>query len=201
MASLIWAGAEVAVAELGPILARAGAALLGGAAAAGTASLPGDTGKENEDSQAKSRTRTLPRTGEKCKKCPPEEGAKRRENHGPNWKSYTYQARVTGFAFDTVECSWSDEWRWLDIAFDGFQPDECLLQETKGDYDQFLDDEGEPFFWYRGFKAVRDQLNRQAVVVSANPPARLMWYFMTPHAREYLLPDLRRVGVSSVYLP
>jgi Restriction endonuclease fold toxin 5 len=199
MAGLLLTGLEAAVAELGPALARAGAALLGGAATAGTASLSGDTAKE--DSKAAPIARTLPRTGESCKKCPPESGAKIRQNHGVNWKSYRYQARITGFTFDAEECRWSDEWKWLAIDFDGFQPGDCLLQETKVDYDQFLDDDAEPLFWYRGFKGVRDQLNRQAVIVNTNPPARLMWYFMTPHARQYLLPDLRRARISSVYQP
>lgn len=198
MAGLLAPVVEAAAAELGPILARAGAALLGGAATAGTASLSGDTSKD--DSKATPVARTLPRTGEKCKKCPPEGGSKIRRNHGVNWNSYSYQARITGFAFDVEECRWSDEWQWLGIDFDGFQASECLLQETKGDYDQFLE-EGVPIFWYRGFKKVRDQLNRQAVVVNSNPPTRLVWYFMTPHAREYLLPDLRRVRVSSIYQP
>lgn len=163
-----------------------------------TGSLSGDTKKE--DSKAAPAVRTLPRTDESCKKCPPEGGSKIRRNHGVNWTSYRYQARITGFAFDVEECRWSDEWQWLGIDFDGFLAGECLLQETKGDYDQFLDD-GEPIFWYGGFKGVRDQLNRQAVVVNSNPPTRLMWYFMTPNAREYLLPDLRRARVSSIYQP
>jgi len=172
---------------------------LGGAATAGTASLSGDTSKD--DSKATPVARTLPRTGEKCKKCPPERGFKSREKHGANWKSYRYQARITGFAFDTEECRWSDEWKWLNIDFDGFQAGECLLQETKGDYDQFLDDEEEPVFFFTGFDGMREQIWRQAIVVNANPPARLMWYFMTPRAREYVMPDLRRAGVPSVYQP
>lgn len=198
MAGLAVPVIEGAATALGPVLARVGAALLGGAAVGATGSLSGDTKKE--DSKAAPAVRTLPRTDESCKKCPPEGGSKIRRNHGVNWTSYRYQARITGFAFDVEECRWSDEWQWLGIDFDGFLAGECLLQETKGDYDQFLDD-GEPIFWYGGFKGVRDQLNRQAVVVNSNPPTRLMWYFMTPNAREYLLPDLRRARVSSIYQP
>ncbi|WP_243864497.1 restriction endonuclease fold toxin 5 domain-containing protein [Burkholderia pseudomallei] len=128
---------EAAAVELGPILARVGVALLGGATVAGTASLSGDTPKE--DSKATPDVRALPRTGESCKKCPPEAGTRVRRNHGVNWNSYRYQARITGFPFDTEACRWSEEWRWLGVDFDGFQPGECLLQETKGNYDQFLD--------------------------------------------------------------
>lgn len=133
MAGLLLTGLEAAVAELGPVLARAGAALLGGAATAGTASLSGDTAKE--DSKAAPVARTLPRTGESCKKCPPETGVKIRRKHGVNWNSYRYQARITGFAFDTEECRWSDEWEWLDIDFDGFQPGDCLLQGMRSTND------------------------------------------------------------------
>ncbi len=63
---------EAAVAELGPILLRVGAALLGGATVAGTASLPGDTSKD--DGKVAPIPRTLPRTGERCKACPPTTG-------------------------------------------------------------------------------------------------------------------------------
>ncbi|WP_261539682.1 restriction endonuclease fold toxin 5 domain-containing protein [Burkholderia multivorans] len=132
---------EAAAVELGPLLARAGVALLDGAAVAGTASLSGDTPKDQ--SKATPDVRAVPRTGESCKKCPPEGGRLQRMNHGVNWTSYRYQARITGFAFDTAECRWSDEWVWEGVDFDGFQREACLLQETKGDYDQFLDEDGD----------------------------------------------------------
>ncbi|WP_243720169.1 restriction endonuclease fold toxin 5 domain-containing protein [Burkholderia pseudomallei] len=167
---------EAAAVELGPILARVGVALLGGATVAGTASLSGDTPKE--DSKATPDVRALPRTGESCKKCPPEAGTRVRRNHGVNWNSYRYQARITGFPFDTEACRWSEEWRWLGVDFDGFQPGECLLQETKGNYDQFLDTR-----------------------VRANPPARLTWYFQTPLTKRKMTPLLSSLGVRSVYQP
>ncbi|HEX7682021.1 MAG TPA: restriction endonuclease fold toxin 5 domain-containing protein [Trinickia sp.] len=200
MAGLLLTGLEAAVAELGPVLARAGAALLGGAATAGTASLSGDTAKE--DSKAAPVARTLPRTGESCKKCPPEAGIKIRRKHGVNWNSYRYQARITGFAFDIEECRWSDEWEWLDIDFDGFQPGDCLLQETKGNYDQFLDGSipgAEDFF--KGFESMQDQAIAQGAAVRSNPPARLNWYFQTPLAQRKMAPLLARMGVLSIYQP
>ncbi|AYY60879.1 hypothetical protein EGY20_22105 [Burkholderia multivorans] len=60
--------------------------------------------------------------GETFKKCPAELGIQIRRNHGVNCNAYRYQARITGSAFDTEECRWSDEWNWLGIPFDGFQP-------------------------------------------------------------------------------
>jgi hypothetical protein len=173
---------------------------LGGTAVAGTASLSGDTAKD--DSNAKSGVRAVPRTGESCKKCPPESGFKIRRNHGANWNSYRYQARITGFAFDTEECRWSDEWEWLGIDFDGFKPEDCLLQETKGNYDQFLDGSipgAQDFF--RGFDTMQDQIVAQGTAVRSNPPARLTWYFQTPLAQKKMAPFLARSGIPSVYQP
>ncbi|MCQ8222246.1 MULTISPECIES: restriction endonuclease fold toxin 5 domain-containing protein [pseudomallei group] len=191
---------EAAITELGPVLARAGVALLGGATVAGTASLSGDTPKE--DSKATPDVRALPRTGESCKKCPPDAGARIRRNHGVNWNSYRYQARITGFPFDTEACRWSEEWDWLGVDFDGFQPGECMLQETKGNYDQFLDGSipgAEDFF--RGFDKMETQITTQASKVRANPPARLTWYFQTPLTRRKMAPLLASLGVRSVYQP
>ncbi|WP_226383131.1 restriction endonuclease fold toxin 5 domain-containing protein [Burkholderia savannae] len=190
---------EAAAVELGPILARAGVALLGGATVAGTASLSGDTPKE--DSKATPDVRALPRTGESCKKCPPDAGTRVRRNHGVNWNSYRYQARITGFPFDIEACRWSEEWRWLGVDFDGFQPGECLLQETKGNYDQFIDTDGRPKRFFAGFFDMSEQILNQSIVVNSNPPARLMWYFATPKARTYMLPTLTSARVQSVYQP
>ena len=175
-------------------------ALLGGAAVGTAASIPGDTKKD--DSKAAPAARTLPRTDEKCKKCPPEEGFVSRERHGVNWPAYRYQARITGFPFDTEECVWSDEWKWEGIDFDGFMPDACMLQETKGNYDQFIDVlTGLPKPFFTGFVGMQEQILAQASVVQANPPARLTWYFMTPLARQYMLRVLTRARVQSVYEP
>lgn len=163
-------------------------------------SLSGDTKKE--DSKAAPVARTLPRTDESCKKCPPEDGFKARVNHGVNWPSYQYQARITGFAFDAEACRWSDEWKWQGIDFDGFQPGECMLQETKGNYDQFIDvSTGKSKPYFTGFFGMEEQIVAQANVVNAHPPARLTWYFMTPMTRQMMLRLLTRQRVLSVYQP
>ncbi|WP_044021255.1 MULTISPECIES: restriction endonuclease fold toxin 5 domain-containing protein [Paraburkholderia] len=191
---------EGAATALGPVLARVGAALLGGAAVAGTASMSGDTTKE--DSKAAPAARTLPRTEESCKKCPPEGGSKVRRNHGVNWNSYQYQARITGFAFDVEECRWSDEWQWLGIDFDGFQAGACMLQEAKGKYDQFLDGSiPKAEKWFEGFRTMEDQIVEQGTVVRMSPPARMTWYFQTPLTYKKMAPLLTRVGVPAVYQP
>jgi len=191
---------EAAVAELGPVLLSAGRALLGGAATAATGSASGD--KSKEDSKTTPEVRTLPRTGESCKKCPPDAGSRINRRHGVNWNAYRYQARVTGFAFDTEACRWSDEWHWLKIDFDGFQTGDCLLQETKGNYDQFIDGSipGAVDF-FRGFESMEDQAMAQGTEVRLNPPARLTWYFQTPLTQRKMTRLLARLGIHSIYQP
>ncbi len=89
----------------------------------------------------------------------------------------------------------------MGVDFDGFQPQECLMQEAKARYDQFVLRSGEALWFFEGFKAMREQVKRQARAVHANPPTRLLWYFMTPRAREYMLPVLTDEGVPSVVVP
>ncbi|MGS1024362.1 restriction endonuclease fold toxin 5 domain-containing protein [Burkholderia glumae] len=197
MAGLAVPAIEAAVEVLGHVLARAGAALLGGAAVAGTASLSGDASKDA--SKATPAARAVPRTGESCKKCPPEAGFARRANHSMTARSRQYQGRVTGRPYSVAE-GWSEEWEWV-VEFDGFLPAQCLLQEAKAGYDQFLDEAGQPLKWFQGFRTMTDQINAQARLVRGNPPAQLMWYFETPRARAYMLPVLNRYGVASVFQP
>ncbi|WP_229202475.1 restriction endonuclease fold toxin 5 domain-containing protein [Burkholderia pseudomallei] len=194
---------EAAAVELGPILARVGVALLGGATVAGTASLSGDTPKE--DSKATPDVRALPRTGESCKKCPPEEtGRAIRANHHMSPHARMYQGRVTGRPY-SVDERWSEEWKWFGTDFDGFVPAECLLQEAKSRYAKFLrrnvEGELQPRKWFEGFADMQDNLIRQATIVNMNPPARLKWYFEEADAREYMLPALIRNKVQSVVQP
>ena len=177
MAGLAVPVIEAAAQALGPILARAGAALLGGAVVGATGSLSGDTKKED----SKAADRSLPRTDRKCDKCPPEGGAKVRRNHGVNWNSYQYQARITGFAPYT-------EWNFGGVDFDGFRSSQCLLQEAKARYDQFFDPEtGEPkfFFGLTGAPKIATQGRIQNAVVATNAPAKLSWYFMQPLSYRY----------------
>lgn len=188
---------EGAATALGPVLARVGAALLGGAAVAGTASLSGDTTKE--DSKAAPAARTLPRNEESCKKCPPEGGAFKRANHSMTAAAREYQGRITGWPYSVQE-GWSQEWAWQSIDFDGFVPAQCMLQEAKGNYDQFLEKE-----WatdsFKGFDAMTDAIARQGRVVRANPPTQLTWYFQGPKTRAKMVRLLGRWGIQSVVAP
>ncbi|MGF6967673.1 hypothetical protein OKW43_004701 [Paraburkholderia sp. WC7.3g] len=169
----------------------------------------GDSGA-GADRGLDSLPRDRSRERERPCKCPPEKsGEKVQRNHNMNPEPRRYQARITEFEYGIVtggngnETSqgWNMEWEWLGTDFDGFQPAQCLLQEAKGNYDQFIgvDDKPKPFF--AGFKKMTDQIIDQGTKVRANPPARLMWYFQTPKTRQYMLSTLRVAGVPSVNQP
>jgi len=116
-------------------------------------------------------------------------------------KSRDYQGRITGFPYSNAE-KWSIEWEWLTVEFDGFIADECLLQEAKGDYDQFLDGSiPGATHWFSGFRTMPVQARRQASVVNANPPTRLTYYFMTPLAFRKMRRELSLLNIQSVYQP
>ncbi|WP_186145829.1 restriction endonuclease fold toxin 5 domain-containing protein [Burkholderia gladioli] len=190
-----------AAVEAGPVLSAIGGALLGGSVAAGVASIGGSTARTKDDAQAASRT--IVDSRESCKSCPPAtSGTKVRNNHGVNWPAYEYQARVTGFAFDTEACRWSDEWTWQGTDYDGFRPGECLLQEAKGNYDQFLDGSipgADEFFM--GFRAMMDIATIRSRRVQANPPTRLRYYFQGRLTYQKLSAGLRKLHVESEYFP
>ncbi|WP_080335545.1 restriction endonuclease fold toxin 5 domain-containing protein [Burkholderia pseudomallei] len=190
-------------AEVGPALSAIGSALLGGTAVAGIGSMRGDVSKMDEQAKTKTESRTTADSTEPCRKCPPEQtGVLVRNNHGVNWPAYRYQARVTGFAFDTENCRWSDEWEWLGIEFDGFRPNECLLQEAKGNYDQFLDGsipKSDEFF--KGLDRMGDQARKRARIVKPNPPTRLRYYFQGPLTYQKMSKLLRLMSIESEYLP
>lgn len=188
------------------LMAAAGRLAVGAAAGAvvgGVASLPGDTPREDSEAKpgAKATDRELSRTAEACEKCPPDCGQLVRRPHGVNWNAYTYQARVTGFPFDTVSCRWSDEWFWMGVHFDGFRPGECLLLEAKGNYDNFVGADGNVYPWFEGYRWMRLEAARQADASSSSPPARLRWHFQTPKMWEAMTPLLTSMDIESVFFP
>ncbi|EDZ97651.1 hypothetical protein BH160DRAFT_7057 [Burkholderia sp. H160] len=193
------AGGAIAQAMPRPVPTPAPSAGPAGGSATGTGA---DSGW-GELSRDRSRER------ERSCKCPPEKGVMVRRNHSMNAKPRRYQARITGFAYGIVTDGkgretnegWNMEWDWLDIDFDGFQPSQCLLQEAKGNYDQFFKENGELKFPFKGFLTMQEQIATQGEVVRANPPSRLMWYFETPKTRALMMNTLRLAGVPSVYQP
>ncbi|WP_232438829.1 Tox-REase-5 domain-containing protein [Burkholderia ubonensis] len=127
-----------------------------------------------------------------------------------------YQARITGFEYGIetdgkgheTNTGWNMEWEWLPtgepkaMPFDGFVKAQCLLQEAKGNYDQFLDkffdEEGTPIYKFDGVASTTKQIYTQGRAVKNNPPSRLMWYFETPRYRQLLMGVLTEAGVPSV---
>jgi hypothetical protein len=171
---------------------------LGGAATAGTASLSGDSSKD--DSKAAPVARTLPRTDESCKKCPPEQtGQAVRRTYNMNPAPREYQGRITGRPYSVAE-GWSEEWDWEEIDFDGFVQADCLLQEAKGNYDQFVEAP-----WaaksFKGFRTMQATIVKQARAVRLSPPAKLMWYFQGPKTQQKMFRILSQNGVPSVVVP
>jgi hypothetical protein len=172
--------------------------------------LPSGTGTNTgTDGGLDSLPRDRTRERERPCKCPPEKGKKLQRNHSMNPEPRRYQARVTGYEYEITKDEkgretnkgWNMEWYWEQINFDGFVKVQCLLQEAKGNYDQFLDKQGRPFPFFEGFDDMVETIEEQGTVVRVNPPARLMWYFQTPKTRDLLLPTLQRYGVSSVFQP
>ncbi|MCC8405577.1 restriction endonuclease fold toxin 5 domain-containing protein [Paraburkholderia sp. MMS20-SJTN17] len=126
-----------------------------------------------------------------------------------------YQARITGYEYGITtdgkgretRDGWNMEWAWHpanepeEIDFDGFVVAQCLLQEAKGNYDQFLDDNDQPVFYFRGFDAMAKTIRKHGRVVRNNPPSRVMWYFETERTRHHMFDVLSISGVPSVFLP
>lgn len=176
------------------------AAVAGGAALGATASLSGDSDKSR--SQSTPAVRAVPKTNEKCKQCPPESGQMLAANHSMNRAPREYQARITGFPYDVVDNVWSMEWWWENIWFDGFKAGQCALQEAKGDFSRMFDEDGETKKWFvSSLEGFRETIVRQAVLVRANPPAKLTWYFQTPAMCDALVDTLEQNGVSYVIEP
>lgn len=115
-------------------------------------------------------------------------------NRGPR----EYQGRITGRPY-SVEEGWSEEWAWLGTDFDGFQQAACLLQEAKGDYDQFFDPETKkPVTWFKGLTKITVEIEERAMKVHANPPTKLQYYFQTPLTMSYCRSTLAENGIPYV---
>jgi len=170
-----------AIEAAGTGLAELFPSLFGGAATAAVLSTSGDTTK------AKAQPVAIPKSGEPCKKCPPDSGSLTQANWSMSDTSSTYQAYVTGFAAGT-------EWDFGGLNFDGFRSGLCQLEEAKAKYDQFFDaDTGRPkrFFSLFGVQKMRSQALAQSTVVAANPPSLLRWYFMQPLSYAFFTRDFR----------
>ncbi|WP_051690931.1 restriction endonuclease fold toxin 5 domain-containing protein [Photorhabdus australis] len=132
--------------------------------------------KANERIARITKSGVLARSTEKCELCPANTGTPTREKRSfGNDINLQYQIYITGAKHGP---GWIEEWDFATVSFDGFQRSVCLLQETKGAYDQFfLDEEMIKYFW-TGVEGIVTQARTQNAVVVATPPNKLSWYFM-----------------------
>jgi hypothetical protein len=180
-----------------------------------TASSSGSGAGASADGGLDSLPRDRTRERERPCKCPPEKGARLKRNHSMNPDPRRYQARVTGYEYgiatdeknrETTQ-GWNMEWIWHapgepeEIDFDGFVKAQCLLQEAKGNYDQFLDANDQPKFFFRGFDEMARTIRKHGRVIRNNPPTKLMWYFQTERTRDHMFDVLNMSGVPSVHRP
>jgi len=150
--------------------------------------------KAASDAKARTDAQPITTTRQTCQKCPPDCGQLVPVNHSMNEEPRAYQARITGFAPGT-------EWRWAGLDFDGFKSALCQLQEAKGNYDQFFDEDDDVKFFFFGFRKMGEQAVAQATAVRSNPPATLNWYFQTPKAYAFMTPKLTALGIVAAYVP
>ncbi len=183
---------ESAVVALGDWLLRAAAVMAG----AGVAQM---AGKEKDDSRARTSARELVRADRSCKDCPPTAGFRGRATHYMNPPPREYQGRVTGWPY-SVEQGWSEEWKWDGTWFDALVSDPCLIQEAKGNYDQFLVME-----WARksfaGFEQMEREIAERGRIARANPPMRVRYYFQGPRTLAAMRRTLLESGVEFEHFP
>lgn len=99
------------------------------------------------------------------------------------------------------------EWTY-GVAFDGFEPKECVLKESKANYDQFFDSNGDVKF-FMTIKNFGDSLfMKQARAQNASafkgmPSGKLEWYFMQPISAKYARIEFasEELSINVIYKP
>ena len=182
---------ESAVAALGGWRLRA-AAVIAGAGVAQMAS------QERDDTRARTAAQDLTSDDRPCKDCPPRVGFRGRATHFMNPPPRKYQGRVTGWPY-SVEQGWSEEWEWGGTWFDAFVSEPCLIQEAKGNYDQFF----QPWAIgrFKGFREMREEIEGRGAIAKANPPTRVRYYFQGPKTLAAMRETLLNSGVEFEYFP
>ncbi|WP_340618863.1 restriction endonuclease fold toxin 5 domain-containing protein [Xenorhabdus entomophaga] len=152
--------------------------------------------------EAKAKTRledivnsgTLSRSTEKCKKCPASTGiaVNEKRNFGSDINS-RYQLYITNAPSGP---GWIQEWTYATVSFDGFQHSECLLQETKGAYDQFFTSEKAIVKYWSGTAGMVQQARTQNTIVISTSPNKLAWYFMEIMSYTYFTKLFRLRGFT-----
>lgn len=180
MAALAVPLLESAALALARALGFAAAGVAGGAAINEAAKRKVETAEKVKAApiaQAETQTKANTQT---CKKCPPDCGTLVERNWSMSEEARAYQARITGFAPYT-------EWSFMNIDFDGFVSNACVLKEAKARYDQFFEASGDPEFFFRtvGVLKIMSQAQNQSGVIWSSPPSQLHWHFMQPLSHRY----------------
>ncbi|OWY28895.1 Tox-REase-5 domain-containing protein [Herbaspirillum robiniae] len=127
---------------------------------------------------------------EKCPPCPAEKGFPTPRNTA-GWSETTieYQQRIGGMP--AASPGYLTEWTFNDVAFDGFDPGQCLLKEAKAAYDNFFDEYGVPQVWWKGEPPLMGEVARQAGAAVPRPPVKLKWFFMEQVSYLYFSRKIR----------
>lgn len=99
--------------------------------------------------------------------------------------SINYQQRIcsTTLGLDGTR-TYINEYKCLDVAFDGWKEAECLFLEAKGKYDQFFKADGTP--WYDGVENTLNQGTRHQMVMELLESVPYChWHFMQPKSANY----------------
>lgn len=160
---------------------------------------------ERVKADAQARTKELSEEG--CDQCIYTQGMVTLQNiEGWSDVSVAYQFYICQFPihFQIMKIM---EWTY-GVAFDGFVPKECILKESKANYDQFFDKNGEVKF-FMTIKTLGDGLFlKQATAqnmyaLKGMPPGSLEWYFMQPVSAEYAREEFADNGleINVIYKP
>lgn len=161
--------------------------------------------RQKESDEARStpiaRTDAQTKAKEKCKDCSPDAGVPvNRSTAGWSEASIAYQARVAGLP---VGPGFITEWMFAGVTFDGFDSSQCMLKEAKARYDQFFDDYGDPFEWWKGDEPLLAEAARQSAVAIPKPPVQLRWYFMQAMSYRFFTKGFAamRLPIETVFNP
>jgi len=99
------------------------------------------------------------------------------------------------------------EWTY-GVAFDGFAPKECVLKESKANYDQFFDSNGDVKFFMtiKNFGEglfIKQATAQNACAIKGMPPGKLEWFFMQPISAKYARIEFASEGldINVIYKP
>ncbi|WP_277855892.1 Tox-REase-5 domain-containing protein [Moellerella wisconsensis] len=122
-----------------------------------------------------------------CKKCTAIGLVGPHKQFVDSWSiiSINYQQRICSTTLGLKGTrTYINEYKCLDVAFDGWKEEECLFLEAKGKYDQFFKGDGEP--WYDGVEDTFNQGTRhQFVMESLENVPYCHWHFLQPKSASY----------------